>query len=109
MIYFNQWVGDCLDTSVDESLEDFKGDTQQRYMTIALRVPQWLLWLKIATTSALLQIFGILSWRMQELNKSQNQDLRADPAWSTNSGKWNPITETFLATGVSGQQQILPA
>ena len=82
MIYFNQWVGDCLDTSVDESLEDFKGDTQQRYMTIALRVPQWLLWLKIATTSALLQIFGILSWRMQELRKSRNQDLRADLAWS---------------------------
>jgi len=24
---------------------------------------------------------------MQELRKSQNQDLRADPAWSTNSGK----------------------
>jgi len=28
-----------------------------------------------------------LSWRMQELRKSQNQDLRADPAWSINSGK----------------------
>jgi len=24
---------------------------------------------------------------MQELTKSQNQDLRADPAWSINSGK----------------------
>jgi len=95
MIYFNQWVGDCLDTSVDESLEDFKGDTQQRYMTIALRVPQWLLWLKIATTSALLQIFGILSWRMQELRKSQNQDLRADPAWSINSGKMESNPRDF--------------
>ena len=43
--------------------------------------------LGIATNSALLQIFGILSLRMQELRKSQNQDLRADPAWSINSGK----------------------
>jgi len=41
-----QWVGDCFDTGVDESLEDFKGETQQRYRTIALRVPQWLLWLR---------------------------------------------------------------
>ena len=28
------------------SLEDFKEDTQQRYRTIALWVPQWLLWLR---------------------------------------------------------------
>jgi len=42
--------------------------------------------LGIATNSALLQIFGILSWRMPELRKSQNQDLTADPAWSINSG-----------------------
>jgi len=29
---------------------------------------------------------------MQEMKKSQNQDLRADPAWSINSGKmeFNP-------------------
>jgi len=40
-----------------------------------------------ATISALLTIFGILSWRMQEAMKSQNQDLRADPAWSISSGK----------------------
>jgi len=37
---------DCFDTGVDESLKDFKGDTQQRYRTIALWVPQWLLWLR---------------------------------------------------------------
>jgi len=41
----------------------------------------------IATTSALFQIFGILSWRMQELRKSQNHHLRTDQAWSINSGK----------------------
>jgi len=43
--------------------------------------------LGIATISALLQIFGILSWRMQELRKSQKKDLRADPAWSIYPGK----------------------
>ena len=84
---WEQWVDDCFDTSVDESLKDFKGDTQQRYRTLALWVPQWLLWLGIATTGAPLQIFGILSWRMQELRKSQNQSLRADASWSINSGK----------------------
>jgi len=40
-----------------------------------------------AIISALLQIFGMLSWHMQEVRKSQNQDLRGDPAWSINSGK----------------------
>ena len=34
----------------------------------------------IATISVLLQIFGILSWCMQEVRKSLNQDLRADTA-----------------------------
>jgi len=87
LLLWVQWVGDCFDTSVDESLEDFKGETQQRYRAIALRVPNGFSGLEIATASALLQIFGILSWRMQELRKSQNQDLRADPAWSINSGK----------------------
>jgi len=76
-----QWVYDWVDTSVDESLEDFNGNTQQRYGTTALWVPQWLFCIGIAAISALLQIFGILSWSMQELRKSQNQDFRADPAW----------------------------
>jgi len=42
-----QWVDDCVDTSKDESLEDFKGDTQQRYGTLTLWVPQWLFWLRV--------------------------------------------------------------
>jgi len=46
LIMWEQWVSDCFDTSVDESLEDFEGDAQQRYRMIALRVPQWLLWLR---------------------------------------------------------------
>jgi len=46
LLLCEQWVGDCFDTSVDESLEDFKGDTQQRYGKIALTVPQWFFWLR---------------------------------------------------------------
>jgi len=46
LLLWEQWVDHCFDTSVDESLEDFKGDTQHRYRTIALWVPQWLLWLR---------------------------------------------------------------
>ena len=40
LLLWEQWVVDCFDTSVDESLEDFKGVTQQRYRTITHRVPQ---------------------------------------------------------------------
>jgi len=46
LLLWEKWVGDCFATSVDESLEDFKEDTQQRYKMIALWVPQWLLWLR---------------------------------------------------------------
>jgi len=34
LLLWEQWVDDCYDTSVDESLEDFKVDTQQKYRTI---------------------------------------------------------------------------
>jgi len=46
LLLWEQWVDDCFDTNVDESFEDFKEDTQQRYRTIAFLVPQWLLWTK---------------------------------------------------------------
>ena len=46
MLPREQWANDRVDTIVDESLEDFEGDTQQRYGTIALWDPQWLLWLR---------------------------------------------------------------
>jgi len=46
LFLWEQWVGDCFDTSINEFLEDFIGDTQQRYRTIAFWVPQWLLWLR---------------------------------------------------------------
>jgi len=39
-----QWVDDWINTSADESLEDFKGDTQQRYGAVSFWVPQWLFW-----------------------------------------------------------------
>ena len=46
LLLWEQWVDDWFDTSVDESLDDFKRDTQQRYRMIALWVPQWFLWLR---------------------------------------------------------------
>jgi len=41
-----QWVDHWIDMSVDESLEDFKGDTQQRCGMVALWVPQCIFWLR---------------------------------------------------------------
>ena len=86
LLLWEQWVDDWFDTSIDESLKDIK-DAQQRYRTIALWVPQWLLWLRDRNYYCSSPDLGILSWRMQELRKSQNQDLRADPVWSINSAK----------------------
>jgi len=97
LLLWEQWINDWFDTSADESLEDFKRGHTAEIWAIALWVASGFSGLRIAT---ILQIFGILSWRMQELSKSPNQDLRADPAWNINSGKWNPIPETFLASVV---------
>jgi len=114
-----QWVYDWVDTSIDESLEDFKGDTQQRSGTVTLLVPNGFSGLGIATTSALLQIFEILRWRMQELRKSQNQDLRADSAWSMNPGKMesNPgdfpgfrrLRAAARSSGLKGSEILWPS
>ena len=81
--------------SVHESLEDRERDTQQRYGTMDLWFPNGFSGLGIATISAVLQIFGIFSWRKQEVRKSQNQDLRAEPAWSTNSAKIDSRPKDF--------------
>ena len=43
--------------------------------------------LGIATTNALLQIFGILRWCKQDERNPHSQDFRAAPAWSKNSGQ----------------------
>jgi len=42
LLPWDQWVDDWFDTSLDESLEDFEGDTQQRYRAVVLWVPQWI-------------------------------------------------------------------
>ena len=97
----------------------FNGGTQQRYGTVTLWVAQWLFWLRIANSSALFQIFGILSWRMQELKKSQNQNLRADLAWSVISGKMesNPgdfpdfrhLRAAVSSSGLKGSEILCPS
>ena len=81
---------------MDESLEDLQGDPQQGYTVGALWVPQWLFWFWDGTMSALPQIFGILSWHMQKVRKSQNQDLHANLAWSKNSRKIGSRPKDFL-------------
>ena len=52
----------------------------------------------VIVKDALLQILGILSWCVQEVKKTHDQDLRAHPAWSINSTKYN-LLEIFLASG----------
>jgi len=42
LLLSEQWVDDWFDTSADESLEDFKGDTKQRHEMVTLWVSQWL-------------------------------------------------------------------
>ena len=83
--------------------------------------------LGIATTSAPLQILGILSWRKQEERKSRNQDFKAAPAWSISSEQmesgpealsgfkcWRAaanslcekLSEIFTASGVVALQRL---
>jgi len=61
--------------------------------------------LGISAISALLLIFGIFSWRMQEVTKSQNQDLRAVQKWSINSEKMESSPEDVPGFRPGGQQQ----
>ena len=73
---------------IDKPLEDLVGDTEQRYRSITLTLfPTGFPGFGIMTTSALLQILGILSQRKQEERKSRNQDFKAAPAWSMSSGQ----------------------
>jgi len=46
LLLWEQWVDDWFNPNLDELHEDFKGDTQQRYGTIALWIPQFLFWLR---------------------------------------------------------------
>ena len=72
---------------VDKPLEDLVADTERRYLLITLLVPTGFPGFEIATTSALLQILGILSRRKQEERKSRNQDFKAAAAWIISSGQ----------------------
>jgi len=100
-----QWVDDWFDTSVDEPLEDFKEETQQRYATVALWVPQWLFWLRDRIVSALLQIleFCIGACKMWGSHKTKIWEPTQCGVWTP--GRRNPIPETFLASGAWGQQK----
>jgi len=62
-----------------------------------LRSLNGLFGLWIATTSALLQILGILTWRMQQVKKKHFQNFRADLAWSLNSRKIESNSGDFFA------------
>ena len=70
--------------SIDKTLEDLEGDTQQRDGSMALWIPWGPIYLK-ETTSALLQILGILRLRNQKNRNSYN--FISEPAWSANSGQ----------------------
>jgi len=54
LLLWEQWIDDWFDTSVDECLKDFEGDTQLRYGGITLWVPNGFSGLGIVTISALL-------------------------------------------------------
>ena len=46
---------------------------------------------------------------MHEVRKSQNQDLRPTRHGVWIPGRWSPIPETFLASGIWGERQAFPA
>jgi len=94
LLLWEQWVGDCFDTSVDESLEDFEGDTQQRYRTIALWVPQWLLWLRDRNykCSSDLWNFELAHAGIEEVAESR---FESRPGVDLNSGKMETNPRDF--------------
>jgi len=60
-----QWVDNWFDTGADEFLEDFKGDTQQRYRAVALSVPQLLSIRTIESPSLTKSVQGVKNWSKQ--------------------------------------------
>jgi len=69
LLLWEQWVNERFETGLDESLEDFKGDTQQRYRAIVLWGRNGFSGLGIAPIKALILIIGILIWCVQEAKK----------------------------------------
>ena len=62
--------------------------------------------LGIATTSAFLQTFGILSWRKQEERKPRSQNFKLGPAWIKSSRQIESGPGLYLVLSGGGQQQI---
>ena len=88
LLAWEQGVDNRLNTSVDQSFEDLVGGHRaRRWDDSSLGPLQVLFGFGIATTSALLQTLGILSWRKQEERKPRNQDFKAIPAWIISSGQ----------------------
>ena len=69
---WEQGVDYWFNTIVDQSLEDLVRDAEQRDGTVALGSSTGFEGFGIATTSALLQTFEILSWRKQKERKSRS-------------------------------------
>ena len=65
---------------IDKKLVGFEKDTEQRDAFIALWIPWGLLGLSIETTSAPLQILGILRLSKKEERNLHNQDFISEPA-----------------------------
>ena len=84
---WEQRVNKRFDAGVDKLLENLVGNTEQGDRTIA----PWVLYrfrrVGTATTSALLQILGILRWCRQEDRKPRSQDFKPAPAWIISSGQ----------------------
>ena len=80
---WEQRVNKRFDAGVDKSLENLVGNTEQGDRTIATGFEGF----RTATTSALLQILGILRWCRQEDRKPRSQDFKPAPAWIISSGQ----------------------
>ena len=95
LLAWEQGVDNRFNTSVDQSFEDLVRDTEQEDGSILFGSSTGLFGFGIATTSALLQTLGILSWRKQEERKPRNQDFKAVPAWIISSGQIESGPEAF--------------
>ena len=87
---------------VDQSLKDLVRDSEQSDATVALWVSTGFEGLGIATTSALLQIFRILSRRKQKKKKLRNQNFKQRLAWIKSYGQIKSGPEALPG----GQQQM---
>ena len=106
LLLWEQWVDDWFDTSVDECLEDFKGDTQQRYRAAALWVPQWLFRHRDSNyqcSSPDLWEFWVGVCTKKGSHKTKILEPARGGVWTPR--RWNPMPETFLVLGAWGQQQ----